>query len=229
MSHAPKLYGRRKGPKPSERQQRLKRELLPAITLRLKPGADPKSYFSSSVQDVWLEVGFGSGEHLFWHAAQNPDIGFIGAEPYAAGIAKLLSQIDDTLGRTRGQNPPNIRVHEGDARDIIAALPLASIGRVFILFPDPWPKTRHHKRRFVQTELLDALARILRRDGELRFATDDSGYLRWTLERLVAHKDFDWMADRVADWTTRPSDWPQTRYEAKALHGPPIYLRFLRR
>jgi len=227
VSHAPKLYGRRKGPKPSERQKRLKRELLPAIALQLKPGADPKSYFSSSVEDVWLEVGFGGGEHLLWHATHNPNIGLIGAEPYAPGIAKLLSHIDDAFGGS--QDPPNIRIHEGDAREIIAALPPASIGRVFVLFPDPWPKTRHHKRRFMQTELLDALARILRTEGELRFATDDSGYLRWTLERLLAHKNFVWTAERAADWTTRPSEWPQTRYEAKALHGPPVYLRFLRR
>ena len=227
MLRAPKLYGRRKGPKPSERQQRLKRELLPAITLRLEPGADPKSYFPSSVKDVWLEVGFGGGEHLLWQAVHNPDIGLSGAEPYAAGIGKLLSQIDDAT--KEGKNLPGIRIHEGDARDIIAALPPASIGRIFVLFPDPWPKTRHHKRRFVQTALLDALARILRKDGELRFATDDSGYLRWTLERVLAHKDFVWTAERVADWTTRPADWPQTRYEAKALHGPPVYLRFLRR
>jgi len=226
---APKLYGRRKGPKPSERQLRLKRELLPAIALRLKPGADPKSYFSSSVKDVWLEVGFGGGEHLLWQAVHNPDTGLIGAEPYAAGIAKLLSHIDDASGGTLGKALPNIRIHEGDARDIIAALPPASIGRVFVLFPDPWPKTRHHKRRFMQMELLGALARILRKDGELRFATDDSGYLRWTIERFLAHKDFVWMAERATDWTMRPSDWPQTRYEAKALHGPPLYLRFLRR
>ena len=229
MLRASKLYGRRKGPKPSERQQRLKRELLPAITLRLKPGADPKSYFSSPVKDVWLEVGFGGGEHLLWQAVHNPDTGLVGAEPYAAGIAKLLSHIDDASGGNQGEEPPNIRIYEGDARDIIAALPSASIGRLFVLFPDPWPKTRHHKRRFMQTSLIDALARILRKDGELRFATDDSGYLRWTLERLLAHKDFVWMAERVADWTTRPADWPQTRYEAKALHGPPVYLRFLRR
>ncbi len=123
----------------------------------------------------------------------------------------------------------NIRIHEGDARDIIEALPDASIGRLFILFPDPWPKTRHHKRRFVQTPMLDALARILKSGAELRFASDDAGYADWTLERLMAHPGFAWTAHSAQDWKTRPPGWPQTRYEAKALHGPPAYLSFVRR
>jgi tRNA (guanine-N7-)-methyltransferase len=189
--------------------------------LRLRANADPRSYFSAAVDDVWLEVGFGAGEHLLWQAQHNPDIGLIGAEPYESGTAKLLSRIPE--------GAPNIRLYEGDARDIIEALPDACIGRVFILFPDPWPKTRHHKRRFVQMETLDALARVMKPGAEFRFGTDDAGYLAWTLERLVAHPMFDWTAGGAADWMSRPADWPQTRYEAKALHGPPAYLRFLRR
>lgn len=223
----PLLFGRRKGPRPSARQERLRETLLPKLSLRLQSGADPRNYFAAPVCDVWLEVGFGGGEHLIWQAQHNPEVGLIGAEPYAAGIAKLLSHIDDA--RDGNEMLAHIRVHEGDARDIIEALIPACLGRVFILFPDPWPKTRHHKRRFVQSDLLDALARVMRTGAELRFATDDAGYLRWTLERLLAHKDFVWTAERAADWTTRTSDWPQTRYEAKALHGPPNYLRFLRR
>jgi tRNA (guanine-N7-)-methyltransferase len=111
---------------------------------------------------------------------------------------------------------------------VIDALPDASLGRVFILFPDPWPKTRHHKRRFLQTEMLGKLARVMRAGAELRFATDDGGYLVWALERLMAHTAFAWTAQSAADWRVRPPDWPPTRYEEKALHGRPVYLQFRR-
>ncbi len=215
------LYGRRKGPKLSAHQTHLRETLLPQLALRLRANADPRSYFSTAVDDVWLEVGFGAGEHLLWQSQHHPAVGLIGAEPYESGTAKLLSRMPE--------GAPNVRLHEGDARDIIEALPDASIGRVFILFPDPWPKTRHHKRRFVQMETLDALARVTKPGAEFRFGTDDSGYLAWTLERLLAHPMFDWIAESAADWMSRPADWPQTRYEAKALHGPPAYLRFVRK
>ena len=214
------LYGRRKGPKLSPHKEELRRTLLPKLALRLEHGADPKSYFDTEVADVWLEVGFGAGEHLLEQARANPRVGLIGAEPYEAGVAKLLSKI---AGET------NLRLHEGDARDIIEALPDASLGRVFILFPDPWSKTRHRKRRFVQTEMLDALARVMKQGTELRIASDDAAYVEWTLERLMAHPDFGWTACGAADWKTRPPGWPQTRYEAKALHGPPGYLLFIRK
>jgi tRNA (guanine-N7-)-methyltransferase len=214
------LYGRRKGPKLSAHKEELRRTLLPKLALRLEPGRDPKTYFGAEVTDVWLEVGFGGGEHLLEQARANPHIGLIGAEPYEAGVAKLLSKI---AGET------NIRLHEGDARDIVEALPDACLGRVFILFPDPWPKTRHRKRRFVQTEMLDALARVMKPGAELRIASDDAGYADWTLERLMAHPAFAWTARCAADWKNRPPGWPQTRYEAKALHGPPAYLLFVRR
>jgi tRNA (guanine-N7-)-methyltransferase len=171
--------------------------------------------------DVWLEIGFGAGEHLLALARAHPNVGLIGAEPYEAGVAKLLTKIaEDT--------PTNLRLHEGDARDILSALPDGCLGRIFILFPDPWPKTRHHKRRFIQMEMLNAFARVLKPGGELRFASDDAGYTAWTLERALAHRTFAWTAKRPNDWKVHPVDWPQTRYEAKALHGPPVYLRFLR-
>lgn len=171
--------------------------------------------------EVWLEIGFGAGEHLLWQARHNPHVTLIGAEPYEGGVAKLLSKLAETP-------LPNIRIHEGDARDVVDALPEARLGRVFILFPDPWPKTRHHKRRIVQMETLDRLARTMADGAELRFATDDAGYLAWTLERLVAHPDFEWCAERMVDWTTRTPDWPQTRYEAKAFAAgrKPCYLVF---
>jgi tRNA (guanine-N7-)-methyltransferase len=216
------LYGRRKGPKLTAHQSSLRETLLPQLTLDLAELRDPKLAFDAPVDDVWLEVGFGAGEHLLWQALHHSNVGMIGAEPYESGVAKLLSKLDD-------QPLTNLRVHEGDARDIIAALPEASIARAFILFPDPWPKTRHHKRRFVQMDLLTELARILKPRAELRFASDDAGYLEWALERLTAHPDFLWTATTMSDWTTRPADWPPTRYEEKALHGPPAYLRFVRR
>ena len=217
------LYGRRKGPKLSAHQQNLRAELLPRLALHLEPGIDPRSYFSDAVEDVWLEVGFGGGEHLVWQVEHHANIGMLGAEPYESGVAKLLSKLA-SLPSLAGR----IRVHEGDARDIIDALAGASLGCVFILFPDPWPKRRHHKRRFIQMDQLDRLARAMRSGAELRFATDDAGYLSWALERFTAHPSFLWEARRALDWTRRPDGWPETRYEAKALHGPPAYLRFRR-
>jgi len=215
------LYGRRKGPKLSAHQQHLLDTLLPELALHLKAGADPRAYFDSIVEDVWLEVGFGAGEHLLWQAEHNPIIGLIGAEPYENGVAKLLSKVEASAAR-------NIRIHRGDARDVIDVLPDASVGRVFILFPDPWPKTRHHKRRFIQTDMLDRLARVMKPGAELRFATDDAPLLTYTLERLMAHPAFAWAATRAADWKTRPADWPGTRYEIKELQGAPSFLCFLR-
>jgi tRNA (guanine-N7-)-methyltransferase len=217
------IYGRRKGPALSAHQESLRETLLPTLLLRIEAGRDPKTYFGTPLDDVWLETGYGGGEHLLWQAQQNPRIGLIGAEPYISGTAKLLSKIDATAP------PPNIRLHEDDARDIIDALPDASIGRFFLLFPDPWPKTRHHKRRFLQSAMLDKLARILHPGAELRFASDDAGYLAYALERLMAHDAFAWTAAGPSDWKTRTPDWPKTRYEAKELHGPPVFLRFVRR
>jgi tRNA (guanine-N7-)-methyltransferase len=217
--------------------------LLPQLTLAPQTGLDPRQYFSvadppppwagegdrakrgggGTLTDIWLEIGFGGGEHLAWQAEHHPEIGLIGAEPFVAGMAKLLSKID-------GSDGGNIRLYTEDARDIVAALPDASLGRMFILFPDPWPKTRHHKRRLIQMDLLSQFARVLRPGAELRFATDDPGYLAYALERLMAHPDFAWTAGTAADWRGRPADWPETRYEAKALAAGRacIYLRFVR-
>jgi tRNA (guanine-N7-)-methyltransferase len=216
-----KLYGRRKGPKLSAHKEDLRQTLLPKHALNIVQGADPRGYFTPRGDDVWLEIGFGAGEHMLALARQNPAVGLIGAEPYESGVAKLLSHMED--------NPPaNLRIHEGDARDILAALPDGSLGKVFVLFPDPWPKTRHHKRRFIQSEMLTEFARVLRAGGEFRFASDDAGYAAWTLERALAHPDFTWTAQSPADFAARPAHWPPTRYEAKALHGPPVYYSFVR-
>jgi tRNA (guanine-N7-)-methyltransferase len=216
-----KLYGRRKGPKLSAHKEDLRKTLLPAHALNIVQGADPRSYFSAGITEVWLEVGFGAGEHLLALARANPSVGLIGAEPYESGVAKLLSHME-------ADPPPNLRIHEGDARDILAALPNGSLGKVFVLFPDPWPKTRHHKRRFIQTDMLTEFARVLYPGGEFRFASDDAGYAAWTLERALAHPAFVWTAQSPADFTARPAHWPPTRYEAKALHGPPVYYSFIR-
>jgi tRNA (guanine-N7-)-methyltransferase len=216
------------------RQAGLLVTLLPKLTLIPQQGLDPRAYFTrpsrplleaamtTEAKDVWLEIGFGAGEHLVWQAENNPSVGLIGAEPYISGQAKLLAKIAD-------KNLSNIRLYPEDARDVIAALPDSSLSRVFILFPDPWPKTRHHKRRFIQMEMLNELARVMKPGAELRFATDDRDYLVWTLECFMAHPNFCWAAAHAQDWRERASDWPQTRYEMKALHGKPAYLRFVRR
>ena len=230
-----KLFGRRKGPSLSARQKHLMDTLLPELALRLQPTRSAAAYFDNP-SEVWLEIGFGAGEHLLWQATAHPNTGIIGVEPYVAGIAKLLSKLH-SLSPARGEgamhppNKPNIRLYTEDARDVIAALPDASLSRVFLLFPDPWPKMRHHKRRFVQMEMLDQLARIMREGAEFRFATDDVGYLVWALERLSSHPEFTWLARSPDDWRGRPADWPETRYEAKAIAAGRVctYLRFVRR
>ena len=214
-----KLYGRRKGPKLSSRQAGLRQTLLGVVAW--VPGGDPLAQFPDTVQELWLEVGFGAGEHLVWQAKAHPHVGLLGAEPYEMGMAKLLTKLEETPLNT-------VRLYEGDGREIIEALPDASLGRFFLLFPDPWPKTRHHKRRFLQMEMLDQLARVLKPGAELRFATDDKSYLPYALERLMAHPKFRWLAQGPSDWKARPADWPPTRYEAKQIRGLPTFLRFVR-
>ncbi len=201
------------------RQAGLRQSLLGDLAWTI--GEEPFGQFPNTVKELWLEVGFGAGEHLMALAEQNPQAGLIGAEPYEMGMAKILTKLEKTPLNT-------VRLYEGDGRDIIDALPDASLGRFFLLFPDPWPKTRHHKRRFLQMDMLDRLARVLKPGAELRFATDDKSYLPYALERLMAHPAFRWLAEGPADWKTRPAGWPPTRYEAKAIKGPPTYLRFVR-
>ena len=220
-------FGRRRGPALSAHQSRLFETLLPQLLIEPQAGRDPRGYFSKDgLSEVWLEIGFGGGEHLLWQAQAHPLVGIIGAEPYVSGIAKLLSKLSACA-----DGPRNIRLYAEDATDIIEALPSASLSRVFVLFPDPWPKTRHHKRRFIQMSMLDAFACVMKPGAELRFATDDQGYLLWTLERLCAHPAFVWLAKEALDWRARPADWPETRYEAKAIRAGSTctYLRFARR
>lgn len=172
-----------------------------------------------------MEIGFGAGEHLEAQARAHPEIGFIGCEPYINGVASLLSRL-----REQG-NPGNIRLHPGDARDLLDALPDGCIARLFVLFPDPWPKTRQHKRRIVAPAMLDDFARVLAPGAELRAATDDMDYAAWMLEHVRAHPEFAWDVMGPPDWRDRPADWVPTRYEQKALAAgsPCVYFRFRRR
>ncbi len=218
-------HGRRKGKRLRAGRQSLLETLLPQLALHPEHVPfDPYAAFDPAVATLWLEIGFGAGEHLAWQAAHHPEIGMLGAEPFVNGVARLLSEIGRAgLG--------NIRLFADDAAILIDALPDACIGRCFVLYSDPWPKRRHHKRRFVSEQNLSRLARVMADRAELRLATDHAEYGRWMLARGLAHPAFDWPAERAADWRCRPADWPATRYEAKARAAGrrSLYLRFRRR
>ncbi len=172
---------------------------------------------------LWLEIGFGAGEHLAGQAAAHPEVGLIGCEPFLNGVVGALVHIrDGTLA--------NIRLYMGDALEVLDRLPPASLTRAFVLHPDPWPKLRHARRRFVNPGPLDLLASRLQPGAELRIGTDHPVYLRWTLMQMARRRDFVWEATTPADWQHRPADWPQTRYEAKArrLGHEVWYLRYRR-
>jgi len=222
-----KLHGRRKGRPLRPAQQRVLDALGPRLDITV-PGdgaaIDPAGLFPCRPRAVWLEIGFGAGEHLVAQAEANPDVGLIGAEVFQDGIAKMLRRLEHA-GST------NVRIYTGDARDLLAVLPDACLERVFVLFPDPWPKTKHHKRRLIQATYLDALARVLVDEGDLRLATDDPSYQGWMAVELHRHPAFAWTARRPADWRTRPADWPPTRYEQKAVDAGrrPVFLRYRRR
>lgn len=219
------FYGRRHGRRLRLGQKRLLAELLPrlAVSVPTVGPLEPAALFGPDVDQVWLEIGFGGGEHLAWQAERNPKVGFIGAEPYINGVARLLVRVAES-------HLENIRIVADDIRPLLRALPQGSIARLFLLFPDPWPKARHHRRRIVQRQTLDLFAHLLADGGELRFATDDADYLRWVFRLLLNHPAFAWSARRPEDWRRRPADWPETRYEAKArVQGrSATYLKFNR-
>ena len=218
------IRGRRQGPKLRPGRQALLETLLPKLSLDLPAEGllDTASLFPDA-RAVWLEIGFGGGEHLAVQAGAHPEVGLIGVEPFITGVAKLLNLIEEG-GLT------NVRILVDDARLLLTALPDASIARAFILFPDPWPKLRHHKRRIVSRSTVPELARVMRPGAELRLATDDADYARWMLEAVLAERRFAWLAERAADWRERPPDWPATRYEekARAAGRAPVFLRFER-
>jgi tRNA (guanine-N7-)-methyltransferase len=221
-----RVHGRRRGRRLRTGRQRLYEALLPRLAIGLADAGplDPAALFVNPPAAVWLEIGFGAGEHLAEQAERHPGVGFIGCEVFENGVARLIDEI-----ARRGL--ANIRIFTDDARLLLDRLPPASIGRAFALFPDPWPKERHHKRRLIARPTLDRLAAIMPPGAELRLATDDPGYLAWMLEHLTAHPDFRWLAKRPADWRARPDDWPPTRYEerARAAGRSPAFLRFVRR
>ena len=185
--------------------------------------ADARALFAHSVADVWLEIGFGGGEHLIRTAAENRDVGFIGCEPFVNGMAKMLAALD-------AQPLGNMRLHFGDALPLIDWLPRRSLCGLDLLYPDPWPKRRHWKRRFVQEQTIADVARILRPGAEFRFATDMPDYAAWTLERLLRSPDFAWTAARADDWRQPWPGFVTTRYEQKAKREGrmPCYLVFRR-
>jgi tRNA (guanine-N7-)-methyltransferase len=201
------------------------RELLPRVSLDLTRPAPRHvgELLWGTDCEVWLEIGFGGGEHLIWQAERNPGIGLIGCEPFLGGVAKVLTAIE-------AKRLSNIRIHDDDARDVLRWLPDASVSRTFLLFPDPWPKRRHHKRRLVTPETLGMLARVMRGGAELRIATDIGHYARTILLIVRSQADFRWLASGPADWRTRPVDWAPTRYEEKAIHEGRhcAYFRFAR-
>lgn len=221
------LYGRRRGRRLRSAQRERVEHLLPQVEIdpaSVVASFDPAGLFGEAPRAIWLEIGFGGGEHLAWQARHNPGIGMIGCEPFMNGVVKLLGEIE-------GHDLGNVRIFRDDARLLIDRLPVRSIDRAFILFPDPWPKARHHKRRIVSDAVLDRLAAALTDGAELRIATDDPGYLEWILWHMRRHPEFVWQACRPADWRQRPDDWPPTRYETKAIAAGrrPAYLRYLRR
>ncbi len=223
----PRFYGRRRGRRLRATQERRLATLLPRLAVALPPEGerlDPAGLFPVPVDDVWLEIGFGAGEHLAEQAATHPRVGLVGCEVFRNGIAALLGLVE-----ARGLD--NIRIFPDDARRLLPALPETSIGRCFVLFPDPWPKARHAARRFIGRANLDALARVLRDGAELRVASDEPGHVAWILEQATAHPAFAWTARRPVDWQRRTADWPATRYEAKAIAAGrrPHYFIFRRR
>ncbi len=217
-------FGRKRGRKPSPRQRGLMEETLPRLRVDVTRLAEPlTSLFSQPVAAVWLEVGFGGAEHLIHQARANPGVGLIGCEPFEDGVVKALTAIEEHVLR-------NVRLHPDDVRPLLRALPPASLAKVFVLFPDPWPKARHAKRRLVSRPFLDALARVMQPGAELRIATDIDAYARTVLSAAIPHPSFRWTATSAADWRTPWPDWPGTRYEAKALREGrrPMFLTFVR-
>ena len=205
-------------------QARLLTERLPDLAIEAERHALHGWFAKKPFEGFVLEIGFGGGEHLVSCAKTAPTIGFIGCEPFVNGIAKILSVIDT-------ENLTNIRIFPDDARKLLDVLPPQSFESVFLLYPDPWPKKRHHKRRFVQPDTLQAVFQALVTNGQFMVASDSADYIDWTLGEIYAHGGFNWEAKKVDDWLKPPQNWHGTRYEAKARAAgrASTYLRFTRR
>jgi tRNA (guanine-N7-)-methyltransferase len=219
------FFGRRKGHKLRSHQAGLIGNLLPHLALDIAAPAPDQlvAIFGDRIEDVRLEIGFGGGEHLIAEAQAFPATGFIGCEPYVNGMAKILTQID-------AHDIGNIRLFAGDAAELLAWAPAHSLARIDLIHPDPWPKRRHWKRRFVQDATVGTMARILKPGGEFRFVSDIDDYCAWTLAHLVRSPDFAWLAEQATDWQLPWPDYTMTRYGAKAEREgrKAAYLRFKR-
>ncbi len=218
-----RLYGRSKGKRLSGEQAVLVENLLPQISIRDSGELSSQNLFGDE-RPMHFEIGFGGGEHLAYRADMLPDHGFIGCEPYLNGVAMALPQI-------REKSLANVRLHMGDALEILRRVPDGSLSFVYLLHPDPWPKARHIKRRMMNDGPINMIAAKLKPGGELRFGTDHPVYLRHALMVMQCHNhQFDWLCDKAGDFQTRPSGWPETRYEAKArAQGHEVwYFRYRR-
>lgn len=218
-----RLYGRRQGHALRAGQASLVEELLPRLAVPVRGPLDAPALFGDS-RPLQVEIGFGAGEHLAAQAEASPGTGFIGCEPFLNGVVGALGHVRD---RALG----NVRLHMGDALDVIERLPDAGLDRVYLLHPDPWPKARHAKRRMINHGPLDLIARKLKPGAEFRLGTDDPTYCRWAMMVMGERDDFIWTARTRQDFLTRPADWPETRYERKARrHGHEVwYFRYVRK
>jgi tRNA (guanine-N7-)-methyltransferase len=224
-AYSPGLHGRRRGRKLGAHRASLLSVLLPRLALDLaQPIVDPACLFKDRISALWLEIGFGGGEHLAAEALAHPSTGYIGCEIFLNGIAKALALIE-------AYQLQNVRLYNGDARRVIESLPPRSLDGAYLLYPDPWPKRRHHERRFLSSELLVRFARVMRPGAELRLATDIDGYAAWTLARLIRSPDFVWTPLDASDWQRPWEGWSSTRYEAKAISQGrrPAYFTFRRK
>lgn len=218
-----RLYGRAKGHKLRAGQAALVEDMLPRVAVPETGALDAATLFGDA-RPLELEIGFGAGEHLAGQAAARPDHGFIGCEPFLNGVV-------GALGHLRDQDLRNVRLHMGDALEVVERLPDASLDRVYLLHPDPWRKARHAKRRMINHGPLDLIAAKLKPGCEFRLGTDDPTYCRWSMMIMNQRSDFEWQARTAADFLARPADWPETRYERKARRqGHEVwYMRYRRR
>jgi tRNA (guanine-N7-)-methyltransferase len=216
------LYGRSRGKALRAGQKRLLAEALPQFSIALDGMAEGRP-FGRTPREVWLEIGFGAGEHLIEQAKANPEVGIVGCDPFLNGIVAALAGL-------KREDISNVRLRRGDAQAVIETAPDAFFSRVFVLYPDPWPKRRHHKRRLIARGVIDSLARVMRPGAELRFATDIDDYAGWTLARFLASPHFRWAAAQADDWRRAWPEWRPTRYEAKARfeNRRSVYLTFVR-
>jgi tRNA (guanine-N7-)-methyltransferase len=218
-----RLYGRAKGHKLRQGQQEMVDEMLPTLAVPDGP-LDATTLFGKDIP-LEFEIGFGAGEHLAGQAAMRPEYGFIGCEPFLNGVVAAL-------GHIRAQQLANVRLHMGDALDVLGRLPDASLSKVYLLHPDPWPKARHAKRRMMNPGPIARIAAKIKPGGEFRFGTDHPVYVRWAMMQMQHSNAFEWQCNSPDDFLTRPEDWPETRYErkARAVFGHDVwYFRYVKR